>query len=279
MRNFIVSFRKNVTSLGFLLCIGMTVLLLFSAEVYYDYSTQTRYSVFHTITMFSSDELANHYELCSMMIVQNARNGWFTLFVPIASAFCFIPMMCAEREQNAIRFQMFRTTRIKYHLSQFFSGVISGGLATTLGYILFAAIVLILFPNVSEMNEIEVQMLHGFEINLYELILEVWLFGSFWSIPAMFLTSVLQNKYLILCIPFFLKYGLNQTYQKIIQNAVSTDKIDNKLLDIAYLMNPDGLLWIDESNRLKIALLFGISAAVFFCIYLIINLKQGDSGA
>lgn len=279
MRNFIVTTRKNVTSPGFWLCVGMTVLLLSAAEVYYDHLTQTRYSVFHVLTDFSHEELANHFELCGTTVVQQARSGWFTLFAPIITAFCFVPTKCAERGQNAVRFQIFRTTKRNYHISQFFSGIISGGIAMTIGYIIFTAIALILFPNASEMNEIEAQMLQGLEINLPKLTLEVWLFGTFWSIPAMFLTSVLRNKYLILFIPFFLKYGLNQTYQKIIQNAVSSEKIDEDLLNIAYLINPEGLLWIDGGSSLNTVLVFGISAAVFFCAYLAINLKRGDSGA
>lgn len=95
----------------------------------------------------------------------------------------------------------------------------------------------------------------------------------------MFLTSILNNKYLILCIPFFIKYGLNQTYQKVFQDAVSPEKFDKNLLEIAKLINPDGLLWINDSNRLSVSLLFGISAVLLFCAYLIVEQKRGDSGA
>ncbi|MGN0670890.1 MAG: hypothetical protein ACI4JZ_10110, partial [Oscillospiraceae bacterium] len=200
MRSFFVSLRKNVTSLGFWLCVGMTVLLLFAAEVYFDFGTQTRYSVFRALTNLSREELANHFELCSTTVIQNARGGWFTLFAPIIAAFCFVPTMCAEREQNAVRFQVFRTTKLNFHITQFLSGVISGGLAMALGYIIFAAAAFALFPSVSEMKSAE--MLQDVNFNLFELTLGVWLFGAFWSIPAMFLTSVLRNKYLILCIPF-----------------------------------------------------------------------------
>ncbi len=277
MRSFIVTFRKNVTSLGFWLCVGMTVLLLFAAEVYFDYSTQTRYSVFRALTDFSREELVNHSELCSTTVVQNARGVWFTLFAPIISAFCFVPTMCIQREQNAVRFQIFRTTKLKYNISQFLSGVISGGLAMSLGYIIFAAAAFALFPGVSEMNSAE--MLQDANFNLFGLTLGVWLFGAFWSIPAMFLTSFLQNKYIILCIPFFIKYGLNQTYEKVFQDAVSPEKFDKNLLEIANLINPNGLLWINDSNRLSVILMFGISAVLLFCAYLVIEQKRGDCGA
>lgn len=277
MRSFLVSLRKNVTSLGFWLCVGMTILLLFAAEVYFDFGTQTRYSVFRAHTDIPRSELANHFELCSTTVVQNARGGWFTLFAPIIAAFCFVPTMCSEHEQNAVRFQIFRTTKLNYHISQFLSGVISGGLAMALGYIIFAGAAFALFPSVSEMNCAE--MLQDTNFNLFELTLGVWLFGAFWSVPAMFLTSVLRNKYIILCIPFFVKYGLNQTYQKVFQDAVSPEKFDKNLLEIANIINPNGLLWINDSNRLSVSLLFGISTVVLFCAYLVINQKRGDCGA
>ena len=277
MRSFIVTFRKNVTSLGFWLCVGMTILLLFAAEIYFDFGTQTRYSVFRALTDFSRSELANHFELCSITVIQNARGGWFTLFAPIIAAFCFVPTMCAEREQNAVRFQIFRTKKLNFHISQFLSGVISGGFAMALGYIIFAAAAFALFPSVSEMNSAE--MLQGANFNLLELTLGVWLFGAFWSIPAMFLTSVLRNKYIILCIPFFVKYGLNQTYQKVFQDAVSSEKFDKNLLEIANLINPNGLLWITDSTRLSVSLVFGISSILLFCAYLIVEQKRGDCGA
>lgn len=277
MRSFFVSFQKNVTSRGFWLCVGMTVLLLFAAEVFFDYSTRTRYSVFRALTDLSPEERAANYQLCNIMVAQNARGGWFTLFAPIIAAFCFVPTMCAERDENAVRFQVFRSSKLKYSVTQFLSGVISGGLAMALGYIIFAAAAMVLFPSVSEMNCAE--MLQGVNFNLLELTLGVWLFGAFWSVPAMFLTSVLRNKYLVLCIPFFIKYGLNQTYQKMFEDAVSPEKFNEKLLKFANIINPNGLLWINNSNRLSVILPFGISAVILFAAFVVINQKRGDCGA
>ena len=161
-------------------------------------------TVFRALTDFSREELSANYELCNIMVVRNARNGWFTLFAPIITAFCFVPLMCAERDENAVRFQIFRTTKLKYSVTEFLSGVISGGLAITLGYVIFSGTVTLLFPNVSEMTDY-----------FPSAVLEMWLYGTFWSIPSMLCTSILRNKYLVMCIPFFVKYGLTQIYQKI----------------------------------------------------------------
>lgn len=238
MREPFVSFRKIFTSRGFWLCVGMTVLLLFAAEVYTDFDTQDRYSVFRAITSLSREELCAHRELCDVMVIQNSRGGWFTLFAPIITAFCFVPTMCAEREENAVRFQIFRTSKLKYSVSKFLSGVIAGGAAVTLGYVIFSGAASVLFP------------------------------------------SVLHNKYLIMCIPFFAKYALSQTVQKVSQDMYSDfENVDETMRKFINTVNPDGLLWITYAENHAAALFFGITAAVFFAMFIIIIQKRGDCGA
>lgn len=280
MRNLFVSFKKIITSRGFWLCVGMTVLLLFAAEVYTDYSTQSRYSAFRALTSLSREELCAHKELCNVMVIQNVRGGWFTLFAPIITAFCFVPLMCAEREENAVRFQIFRTSKLKYGISEFLSGVISGGTAVTLGYVIFCGAAAILFPGVSQMSGHEAEFLNDITFDFPKPVLGIWLFGAFQSIPAMFLTSVLRNKYLIMCIPFFAKYALSQTVQKLSQNAYADfENVDDAMLKFINTVNPDGLLWITYAANQAAALFFGIIAAVFFAMFIIIAQKRGDCGA
>lgn len=279
MRNLFVSFRKIMTSRGFWLCVGMTVLLLFSAEVYTDYDTQNRYSVFFALTDLSGEEMTAHYELCNIMVTQNARGGWFTMFAPIIAAFCFVPLMCSEREGNAVRFQIFRTTKLKYSVTEFLSGVIAGGLAITLGYLVFSGGAMLLFPDVSEMAVSEMGMLKNVLFDFPKLTLEVFLYGGFWSTPAMFCTSILRNKYLVMCIPFFAKYAIAQVCQKILLNALSFDSIDEKKLKFANIIDPDGILWVSDSTRFNVILVFGVSAVVFFTAFIIIMRKRGDQGA
>lgn len=279
MRGLVISFRKIITSRGFWLCVIMTVLLLFAAEVHTDSSTQNRYSVIRALMDFSAEELAEEFEFCNIMVVHYSRNGWFMLFTPIISAFCFVPLMTEEREKNAVRFQIFRTSKLKHYIAEFFAGVISAGTATAFGYGVFSAIVYPLFPSVSEMSEFAKNMLEGTAFNFPKLLLEMWCYGAFWSVPAMLLTSVLRNKYLIMCIPFFIKYGLTQTYQKITQNIYAGELQDAKMLRILSAVNPDGIIGINEFNRVSVIILFLISALILFAVYLMISMKRSDCGA
>lgn len=277
MHNLIVSFRKKMTSCGFWLCFGMTVLLLFSAEIYTD-DNSSRYSVFRALTDFSTEDMTKKYQLCNILVSKNALMGWFTLFAPIIAAFCFSPLMCAEREENAVRFQIFRTTKLKYSIAEFFTGTISGGLAMALGYAIFCCAAMMMFPDVSEMTDSAAEILMNSSFDFPNTAFHVWLYGAFWSVPAMFLTSVLRNKYLIMCIPFFVKYGFSQTYQKILGNAISSENFDEKAIKLANFINPDGILWISETTRLNVVILFGALTLVFFAAFLIIMQKRSDSG-
>lgn len=278
MRGFAVSFKKNITSGGFWLCVIMTVVLLFAAYLHTDYNTMNRYSAVRALMDFSAEELAEEFEFCNISVVQNARVGWFTMFAPILGAFCFVPLMTTEREENAVRFQIFRSSKLKYYIAEFLAGVISAGTATALGYAIFAAIAFPLFPGVSEMSDFASLMLEGTTFNFPKLLLGMWCYGAFWSIPAMLLTSVLRNKYLIMCIPFFIKYGLTQTYQKISQNIFAGEIPGAKTLKIINAVNPDGIIRIDEYNRISVIILFSVSALIMFAGYLIISMKRSDCG-
>lgn len=279
MRSLFTHFRKIFTSRGFYLCIFLTVILLFSTEIYVDSLTTDRYSVFRCLTSFSVEKrLALGEQMCSIRVLSSALNGWFTLFTPIAAAFCFIPIICTEREENAVRFQMFRSAKIKYNATQFLAGILSSGFAVTLGYLIFSAVVMIMFPALSQYDETTVQHIKMWSQSYPKLLLEVWCYGAYWGIPAMLLSSVIQNKYIVMCIPFFLKYGLNQTYFSLISSAVDGSRSE-ALMKIVRLFCPDGLLSLGYSPWYEDAAVFGGSAVIFFTIYLIITAKRGDSGA
>ena len=277
MRTIFVSFRKIFTSRGFYLCVFLTVILLFSAEIYTDYRTTDRYSVFRALTSFSPEKrLAVGEEMCNIRVLSSALNGWFTLFTPIAAAFCFIPIICTEREENAVRFQMFRSSKIRYNAAQFLSGIFSSGNAVALGYLIFSAVVMITFPDISQFNETTSENIKMWSQSYPVLLFRVWCFGAFWGMPAMLLSSVIRNKYIVMCLPFFLKYGLGQAYLTAISTAINGD-IDENILKIVSFFSPDGLL--GSSPWYEKAALFGGLAILFFAAYMIITAKRGDSGA
>lgn len=281
MKALIVSFKKIFTSRGFWLCVVMTFILLLSTEIYTDYTTYNKYSVITALTKLPAEEFTRHFELCRTMVMIDIRGGWLPMFIPIVTAFCFVPQMCAERDSGAVRFQMFRSSKLKYNLTQFVSGTLAAGVAVLIGYVLFCGAVYLLFPAPSEYSGWEAERIADYGVSFLKQLLEIGLYGVFHSIPAMFCTAVMRNKYLIMCIPFFVKYGLSQAKIMIQQNAFGDhENINLGLFKFTQIANPDGLLWIADQPDFKApALFFGITAAVFTAAYLMIKQNRRDHGA
>lgn len=269
-----------MTSWGFGFCVVMTVLLFIFADAYTNEITKEHFSVIRALTDMKYEERIQHSELCNLMLMYNSRGHWFTLFVPIIAAFCYIPLLTSEREGRVVRYEISRTSQIKYFTSEFFTGIIMGGVAVTIGYLLFGIFAMNAFPSVTEMTA-DNGMLQNLaqEQSVIKMAFHVFLYGVYWGVPAMLCTAFLRNKYLIMCIPFFVKYIWTQIYKKIADNAMNPLEPDMKMLIIAEKINPDGILWVYDGTRLNVILSFGISAAVMFAAYLIIMLKRDDCGA
>lgn len=100
-------------------------------------------------------------------------------------------------------------------------------------------------------------------------------------LPAFVLSAAIRNKYLILCIPFFLKYVLTQLSIRLSSMAYSDwDNLDEKLGEIAFLMNPDAVNSV-FSNRMyltEVVLLnTGLLILAFFMFQFFMN-RRLDSG-
>lgn len=231
---------------------------------------------------FDRNEMLRHFELCSYYVIISARSGWFTLFVPLSTAFCFVPLMCAERDNNALRFQMVRSSKLKFNLSRYFSEVLAGGLSIALGYIIFSGLVFILFPGRSEFAQLFTEQSDEGFMGFLKILVGIWLYGIFWSMPAMFCTSVIKNKYLVMCIPFFIKYGIAQTASMLAQHIYNDlENINMTLASFVNIINPESLMFVVEysANSGGILIFYGVVSAALLIGYLLIQMAGRDQGA
>lgn len=279
MRVFYLHLREICASKGFYICIISAVVLFFSAEIYNDPITNDRYSVIRAFTEFDRNDMTNYFEMCDLTVMQKARNGWFSLFTPIITSFCFVPLFCSERDANATRLRIFRSSKLKFNLSRYFSGVICGGFAVAFGYAIFCGSVYFMFPHTAEFDRMQFTVQDNF--NFTKSLLGIFLFGSFWSMPSMLLTSILRNRYVIVCVPLFIKYGVAQSFQKISQNAFSDpDAVNYKLLKLISIINPDRLMHLENNSDMAyVALISGIFAMLFSAGYVLMEMKMEDCGA
>lgn len=282
MREISVSFKKIFSSAGFYLSTLLTITLLFCAEVYVDALTSDRYSVISALMNFDRNEMLRHFELCSYYVIRNARNGWFTLFVPLSTAFCFVPLMCTERDSNALRFQIVRSSKLKFDLSRYLSGIFAGGISVALGYAIFSGLIFILFPGRSEFAQFFDGQSDEGVIGYLKILLGIWLYGTFWSMPAMFCTSVIKNKYIVMCIPFFTKYGIAQTVALLTQQIYNDlENINMTLVSFVSIINPESPMYIAEYGSIGggILIFCGVVSAALLIGYLLIQMAGRDQGA
>lgn len=285
-------FHKIVTGYGMYLCVLFTIILCFGTSIHIDMMNNDQYSVIRSLISFDREFMLSSYDFISINVALKGAGSWLSMFIPIISAFAYIPLVCDESESKSIRNAVFRSSKLKFYLSRFITAVLSGGFAVMIGYMVFCGMVFILFPGIGEFpaetREFYIQYLSGvypstadFGIGSALLIkfAEIFVYGAIAAIPAILLTAVSKNKYVVLCIPFFIKYALTQTSVKLIAQAYSNGEgVGGRLTEISNMINLDYVLQIYEMKSYRLILLYIIVAISTLTLYMFIQLRRFDSG-
>ena len=114
IRNIRTNIYKILTGYG---CIIFTAVLCFSAYIYEDSMNGDKYSVFMAYKTFDKDFMLSDTRFCSFEVMLKGAGSWLSLFIPLISAFAFIPLVCDEYEAKSVRFEIFRSSKLCYNLS------------------------------------------------------------------------------------------------------------------------------------------------------------------
>ncbi len=295
IRNIKTNFYKILTGYGFYVCIIFTFILCFNTDIYYDYASGDRYSAVMCLMKYDRDTMLSDTAFCSFEVMRQGVGSWLALFIPIIAAFAFIPLVCDEYEAKSVRYEIFRSPKSGYYISRYITACLCGGLAVMLGYALFTLAVYQLFPNINEYDPMlknRYVEFHGisypeiaqenYGLFILKKMRDVFLYGVVNAVPAILLTGIIRNKYLVMCIPFFLKYAVDQTCAKLQSQAVEDyNNLDMGLLEISSVIDPDTIAYLagtDNARMIKILIYNGgiiLTAAV---LYLIIQSRRHDCG-
>lgn len=286
-------FYKILTGYGLYICALFIIILCLSTGIYFDGMNSNEYSIIRSLTSFDREFMLKNVNFSSINVAVKGAGSWLTMFIPIISAFAFIPLVCDESESKSIRNAIFRTSRFTFYLSKFITACLSGGLAVMTGYIIFSGMAFILFPNINEYT-FETQRMykemlsysyptiieHGLTSALLIKYVEMFIYGAFAAVPSIMLTAVTKNKYIVMCIPFFIKYALTQTCAKLLAQAYSNfENINEKLGTFSNIINPDSILTIFEMQEKKLIILYSIGISfIDFAFYMFIQLRRVDCG-
>lgn len=288
--NYNVNLRKVLTGYGFYVSVAFTILLLALSSIY-STDNYDNYSAIRVLMEYDRDFMLNDTRLCSYSVVRNSTGGWFSMFIPIISAFAFVPIICDEYDSGSVRFNIFRSSKLRYHISKFIIGSISGGLAVLAGFIVYTFFVYSVFPNISQYSpesqsffeqSIKNSFPHIFEYGYIPLLLlkslEIFIYGFVSSALAVLFTSFIRNKYLVMCIPFFVKYVVTQTCTKF--NFDAMVKQNMGVIKLSNIINPDSVLNLYLYNDYRhIIIIYNIILwAVLFAVYIVISGKRVDCG-
>lgn len=228
-RGFLVCMRKILTRKSYWACCTIAFFLLFTASV--GRMPDGKSLALWEYCFGDGIERTRLYCDSALWISFTKGSSWFGLFFPMISALCFSPVFHDEQVNGFIRYEVCRCGFYPYRISRFLSAIVSSGLLAVVAYLMFLLYVCVSFPGTSELSGETISYLRetqsystlcsyfasGFGVaGVYVLlVVEMFLFGVFAAIPALFALSFIHNPYLVVCLPFLLQYLQGQLARKL----------------------------------------------------------------
>lgn len=238
--------------------VGMAAVCLFS-EIYYNSRTNTQETVIGMFAQYTREAFLEDSDLCSYAVFSGGFGVWAAMFAPVLAALSPIAIAVDERKSGMWRFSLHRAGKARFCGGGCAFVPISGGLAIMLGYALFGALAAVMFPPISAYSPDKIEMFSAFTFRggsamsaIYKAgglplcvaaqLCETFLFGAVSAAAAMLLSSFCENKYIVICTPFFLKYSLAQIDSVLLMAAISDpDNYNEKLQKLANTIQPDAV--------------------------------------
>ncbi len=293
-RATLTAVRKNLTSAVFWGCGALTVVICLCGSVYKDVQTDISYTVFTAIMQISRQEMCQLPELSFYNVLQNASGGWLPMFIPILAALPVMVQVCDESE-GLVRMAITRSDRISFFASRVFTGMLVGGLSILVGYLVFAGIIYVFFPRMGEYPAQNQEYFASifknnspFGANWGEgqwmllRLLEVFLYGAVWALPALLCTVVTVNKYLVVCLPFLVKYLADQICTRMtLQAYADWENPDLFMARVANIVSPNGIFRVFSAGADMgwIFLFNGVMALLAAAAYILLQNGRLDCGA
>ena len=291
-----VCFRKLLRApLFWVGAAGSAVICLFTG-VYRNPVTQDSETVLYVLTHYTKTAMQQDVQLCADLVFRSGIGSWLPMFMPVIVSMAAVGIRLDEQNSGVWRFAEPRTGRQRYHLGTALFFLLAGGLTLLLGYALYGAVIFSCFPHISDYpaeqgGQILMSLFSPESImsRVYQAgdtaltaavqLFEIFLYGASGAAASLLLVSFIQNPYVVICTPFFLKYALNGICNKLFavsaeQQTAAFDKAANILTPESLLLicsYPQNMAWV---LTLHAAVMLG--AAVLYCV--IRNRRERDEG-
>lgn len=233
----IVFLKRIFTNKMYWVAVFAALSLLLCSNIYCDTLTGKQYVFASLFYDENIREIFNDSGMSLKNIFLGCDGGYLHMFCPIIVG---IPCILIKKTERLL---MFRIGRNRYIISKFFSSLFASGLIVTIAYIIYICLGMIIVKG------------NMWDILLIKKVISVFIWGMYNSILAMVLAEFVENKYLILCIPFVLVYFYTMFFIKIIPykiyEVISPSTYQNILL---------------SDNKFAYIELLTIAGLIFLCI-------------
>ncbi|MDE6733101.1 MAG: hypothetical protein K2J77_09535 [Oscillospiraceae bacterium] len=250
--------KKLLKSPAFWASVVGTAAVCLCSEIYFNSRTNTQETVIGMFAQYTREAFLEDSGLCSYAVFSGGFGVWAAMFAPVLAALSPITIAADERKSGMWRFSLHRAGRARFCGGSCAFVLIAGGLAIMLGYALFGALTAVMFPPISAYSPDKIEMFSaytfregsamsaifkagGLPLCVIARLGETFLFGAVSAAAAMLLSAFCENKYIVICTPFFLKYSLAQIDSVLLMAAVSDpENYNEKLKKFANIIHPDG---------------------------------------
>ena len=268
LRCIISEGKRIVCYPPFFVCCVLVVVLEFTAGLCL-VNGQDEISVMEAVLTISREQMEQNTNYCSFEAFQAGTGSWFKLFVPILAALPFVALYRDEVSTGYRRFRIASMGKFRYCITKFITCFLGGALTVSVGTALYGVCVAILFPSLNAYNPEDIQMfLEMLDGTIPELIgqqmLSTFLYGGFWSIVSFALLGFVQNKYLIVGIPFMLKYIWGELCLKIEEQGVGPDSLI--------------LLFYEKETMGMTLVVYGVLSILCCLLFWMVTVRKEDLG-
>ncbi len=259
-----------------ILSISGIVLLCLSATGETDMSGK-QISIFSL--MFQEQQANTDISKSALALWQAGIGGWLVVFAPMLLSMGYILLISEERRNGQIRFHILRSGNWKYCISKLCSGALAGGIVFLIGYALFGLLMLVRFPSIRTFSAEEQEILlmgSNISVVIIKKLIGVFLYGMFGSVFGIGVAIVFRDKYMLVCLPFMIKYIYQQILAKMAMDAMAAKAYER--LTWIETFQPENIMNISLGWNwfLTVILMLAIYAVLSVIFYRCV--KRGDWG-
>lgn len=243
IRCFLNEIKQVVFGIPFWICCFVVMALETTAG--FCLVGQNEVSVIEAIMQFSMQERESNMSFNSFSAFTAGMGSWLLLFAPVITA---LPFVVLFRDEASTGYRRFRIVSVKdkkcFCIMKYVVCFFSGALTMLVGTLLFAVVTAIFFPSLKSFGSEYMEMvLASYHVsNVPEAsaryLICCFFYGGFWSLMSFALLGKIQNKYLIVGVPFMMKYMWREIYFKLGDKGVGPDS----LMHIIYGEEP--VVWV-----------------------------------